>query len=176
MNRIFIAIIFLTILAYSCNNPNANKDSNQVITDSLEIVDDFVEYDTLFNVIQIGAKFTLKLNKISDKKYKYEVVDFQEIDYCIDYSKTDTLFSKSPELGTIECYFARGIDQSGPFKSVLILRNNTKEIINYEALISYQGKDEFFNTNVSSLYPNVKASELWNDNLTAIIIKNLTIN
>jgi len=174
MTRLFKTMILLTLIAYSCNSQNNNGVNNKTAADSLYLNKNLANKDTTIYAMPIGSKFTLKLIKVSDEKYRYEVVNFEEINYSIDYSKSDTLFDKLPKPETIECYFAKGIDQAGPFKSVLLLRNNSKKIIYYEALISYQGKEGFFNTSVSPLYPSARSSELWNDNLSAIVIKNLT--
>jgi len=175
MTRYFNAIILLIFFAYSCNSQNNNAMNIKTNSDSLDLIKSIATIDTSIYAMPIGCKFTLKLINVADKKYKYEIVNFVEIDYFIDYSKSDTLFEKSPKPETIECFFAKGIDQTGPFKSVLLLRNNTKSIINYEALISFHGKDEFYKTSVSPLYPGVRSSELWNDKLSAIVIQNLTI-
>lgn len=173
MTQFFKTIVLLTLIAYSCNSQYNNEVNNKTAADSLDLNKNLANNDTTIYAMPIGSKFTLELIKVSNEKYRYEIVNFVEIDYSIDYSKTDTLFDKLPKPETIECYFAKGIDQTGPFKSVLILRNNSKKTINYEALVSYHGKEGFFNTSVSPLHPGVRSCELWNDSISAIVIKNL---
>ena len=126
--------------------------------------------DTTTYAFPIGSKFTLELIQVDSNNYKYHVLNMEQIDYSIDYSETDSLFSVKPIPGTIECFFAKGVDQDGPFKSVLILRNNSKIYINYKADIAYDQSGQFYNTSVHPLFPGVRSSELWNDNLTAIVI------
>ena len=126
--------------------------------------------DTTTYAFPIGSKFTLELIKVDSNNYNYHVLNMEQFNHAIDYSETDSLFSVKPIPGTIECFFAKGKDQNGPFKSVLILRNNSKVYINYKALIAYDQSGQYYNTSVDSLLPGVKSSELWNDNLTAIII------
>jgi hypothetical protein len=130
--------------------------------------------DTATYAFPIGSKFTLELIKVNEKEFKYHVLKLEPINYAIDYSKTDSLFALKPEKGTIECYFAKGIDQKGPFKTVLILRNNTGLYLDYKAEIAYEQRDGFFSTSVEPLFPGVKSSELWNNQLTAILIHNIS--
>lgn len=126
--------------------------------------------DTTTYAFPIGSKFTLELIQIDSINYKYHVLNMEQIDYSIDYSETDSLFSDKPTPGTIECFFAKGINQDGPFKSVLLLRNNSKVDINYKADIAYDQSGQFYNTSVHPLFPGVRSSELWKADLTAIII------
>jgi len=129
--------------------------------------------DTATYAFPLGCKFILELIQTDSTHYKYHVLEMEIIEYSIDYSETDTLFMSNPTPGTIECYFAPGVDQDGPFKTVLLLRNNSENIIDYQAMISYKGVDGFYKTSVSSLFPGVRSSELWNDNLTAIVLHKL---
>ena len=129
--------------------------------------------DTTTYTFPIGSKFTLELIQVDSNNYKYHVLNMEQIDYSIDYSETDSLFSVKPIPGTIECFFAKGMDQDGPFKSVLLLRNNSKVFINYKADIAYDQSGQFYNTSVYPLFPGVKSNELWNDNLTAIVIHSI---
>ena len=94
----------------------------------------------------------------------------ESINYSVDYSETDSLFSPNPVAGTIEGIFAKGINQEGPFKSVLIIKNNTKHALDYKAEIAYDSSGKFYSTSISGLYPGAKSSELWNDKLTAIML------
>lgn len=126
--------------------------------------------DTATYAFPIGSKFILDLVPVDSINFKYHVLDIQYIDFAIDYAETDSLFSKAPIPGTIECFFAKGADQNGPFKAVLILKNNSDIILDYKALIAYDGYEGFYQTSVHSLYPNAKSSELWNDHLTAVLL------
>lgn len=132
-----------------------------------------VQKDTSTYAFPIGSKFTLELIRVDSVNYKYHVLNMEEFKQSIDYDKTDNLFSSKPIPETIECFFAKGVDQSGPFKSVLILRNNSKVYLAYKAEIAYDQKGAFYSTSVSSLLPGVRSSELWNNNLTAIVIHNI---
>jgi len=167
MKTILKALILLFIIICSCGSISATNNNNDSISNGGN--------DTTTYAFPIGSKFTLKLIPTNSKNFKYTVKNFQEIDYAIDYSETDSLLEKKPVPETIECFFARGTDQEGPFKSVLIIRNNTKKVIYYEALISYTGQNEFVKTSLTPLFPGVRSSELWNNNLSAIVIKNLTL-
>ena len=133
-----------------------------------------VQKDTATYAFPIGSKFTLELIQVDSNNYKYHVLNMEQIDYSIDYSETDSLFSSNPIPGTIECFFAKGVDQDGPFKSVLILRNNSKVYIDYKAEIAYDQSGSFYTTSVHPLFPGVKSSELWNDKLTAIVIHKIS--
>jgi len=126
--------------------------------------------ETTTYAFPIGTKFTLELIQTDSVNYKYHVLEMEPFDHSIDYAKTDSIFSDKPIPGTIECFFAKGIDLEGQFKSVLLLRNNTTEYINYEALIAYDESGNFYETSVYPLLPGVRSSELWNNHLTAVVI------
>lgn len=167
----------ILLLIVSClfgNQGNTLNGKGNRIDESQNNVNCSERIDTTTYAFPIGSKFTLELIQTDSEHYKYYVSNFEEINYLLDYSETDSLFEKISKQGTIECFFAKGIDQNGPFKSVLLLRNNTKKTIYYEALISYQGHEGFSKTSVTPLYPNVRISELWNNHLSAIVIQNLS--
>jgi hypothetical protein len=130
--------------------------------------------DTATYAFPLGSKFTLELVQVEPNVYKYHVLNMEPISYAVDYSKSDSLFTSKPIKGTIECIFAKGIDQSGPFKSVLLIRNNSDLSISYKAEIAYDQSGNFHSTSVEPLYPHVRGSELWNDNLTAIVIHKIS--
>jgi hypothetical protein len=118
----------------------------------------------------IGTKFVLELVDDDEGNYDFKVLSEESIDYKVDYSKSEDYFSKNPVSGTIECVFAKGKDQSGPFKSVLLIKSNMKVSLNYKAEISYKKSGKFYSTSVSMLFPGVRSRELWNDKLNEIIL------
>jgi len=125
--------------------------------------------DTSTYAFPIGTHFILQLVEYKNE-LKYTVTKSDPYSKSLDYSNSESLFEKTPINGTIECYFGKGIDQKGPFKSVLLVRNNSKSILEYKALISYENRDGFYETSVVDLFPGVKSSELWNDNLSGIVL------
>jgi hypothetical protein len=133
------------------------------------------EKDTTTYSFSVNQKVTLEIIKTDSINLKYHVLDIQQIEPGLDYSETDALFQDDPKENTLVFYFAEGIDQDGPFKTVLILRNNTDFTINYKLAITDYPDKGFYLTSVYPLYPNVISSELWNDNLKALVPHNLTI-
>ena len=122
----------------------------------------------------IGTKFVLELTDDDEGNYDFKVLSEESINYKADYSKSEDYFSENPVPGTIECVFAKGIDQGGPFKSVLLIKSNLKVMLNYKAEVSYKKSGKFYSTSVSMLFPGVRSSELWNDKLTGIILHDFT--
>lgn len=129
--------------------------------------------DTATYAFPIGTKFTLELIKIDSVNYKYHILSMEPFNGRIDYADTDSLFSKSPIEGTLEGIFAEGKNQDGPFKSVLVWKNNSDIYIDYKARIDYDLSGRFYSTSVYPILPRIKASELWNDNLKGIVIHKL---
>ncbi len=129
-----------------------------------------------YHVFPIGTKFTIQLIDNKDGSKDIKILEEKQIKYRIDYSKTDSIFSNNPKPGTIEGIFAKGIDQKGPFKSVLILRNNTKVALGYSADISFNKSGKFYSTSVSMLFPGAISSELWKDKLKGIILHDFIKN
>jgi len=123
-----------------------------------------------YHLFPIGTKFTIQLIDNKDGSYDIKVLKEEQIKYKVDYSKTDSIFSSNPKPGTIEGIFAKGIDQKGAFKSVLIIRNNTKIALGYGADISFNKNGKFYSTSVSMLFPGVISSELWRDKLKGIVL------
>jgi len=128
------------------------------------------EEDSSPHVFPIGSKFVLKLIEKDNGKFDVEVLSESKIKKKVDYSKSESYFSKKPIPGTIECIFAKG----EKFKSVLLIRNNTKFALNYKADISYNNSGKFYSTSVMMLFPGVSSSELWKDNLKGIILHDFT--
>jgi hypothetical protein len=133
------------------------------------------EKDTTTYSFSVNQKVILEIIQIDSVNLKYHVVDIQQIEPGLDYSETDTLFKDEPVKNTLVFYFAEGIDQGGPFKTVLILRNNTDFMISYKLAITDDPSEGFYMTSVTPLFPNVISSELWNDNLKALVPHKLTI-
>lgn len=130
--------------------------------------------DTATYSFSVNQKVTLEIIQVDSVNLKYHVLDIQQIEPGLDYTETDTLFKDDPQDNTLVFYFAEGIDQDGPFKTVLILRNNTDFIINYKLAITDDLDKGFYMTSVTPLFPNVISSELWNDNLKALVPHKLT--
>ena len=131
------------------------------------------EIDSAPHVFPIGSKFVLKLTEKDNGQYDVKVLSESMINKKIDYSKSERFFSDNPIPGTIECIFAKGV-KSKPFKSVLLIRNNTKIVLNYKADISYNNSGKFYSTSVMALFPGSCGSELWHDNLKGIILHDFT--
>jgi len=129
-----------------------------------------------YHVFPIGTKFTIQLIDNKDGSYDIKVLEEKRIKYKIDYSKTDGIFSDKPKPGTIEGIFAKGVSQKGSFKSVLILRNNTKNVLDYSADISLNRSGKFYSTSVSMLFPGAISSELWKNKLRGIVLHDFIIN
>lgn len=122
-----------------------------------------IEPDSSSFVFPMGSKFVLKLVELDSTHYSYTVEQFEEFYEVIDYFETETLFSTNPFPGTIEFIFCVGSSKYGKeeFKSVLLIRNNTQIDLDYSADINIQDTELYESTSVSSLFPDVKNTELW---------------
>jgi hypothetical protein len=146
--RIFTTLLFFTIAKITVAQPGL---------------------DTSTYAFPIGSHFILQIIEVQNE-LKYTVLKLDTMFRDLDYSNQDSLFEKIPTTNTIEFFFGKGNDQDGPFKTVLLIRNNTKFFLEYKALISYEYHEGFYETSVVDLFPGVKSSELWNANLNAIVL------
>lgn len=134
-----------------------------------------VQTDTTSYAFPIGSKFTLELIKVDSVNYKYHVLSSEKISESVDCFSRDNIFNSSPKPGTIDCLFAKEKSNYSPPRSVFILRNNTKIQIKYCALIGYRNVKGLYKTSVYPLLPKINCTEVWNDDLTLIFLKEFKI-
>jgi hypothetical protein len=125
--------------------------------------------DTATYAFPIGSHIILQIVEFK-KELKYTVLKSETFTDNLDWSNKDSVFEKTPTIGTVEFFFGKGKDQDGPFKTVLLIRNNTKFKLEYKAQISYENYEGFYETSVMDLLPRVYSSELWKANLSAILL------
>lgn len=151
--RILIALAFL-IVAHSVNAQSGS--------------------DTTRYPFSAGTHFILKVVK-TNTGLKTSLVKIEKIRKEVDYMNLGPIFSAKPSPGTIEGVFGKGAGQDGQFKSVLMLRNNTKLKIEYKARILYTGRKGWVETDVYDLLPETGSNELWQNDLSGIELRNFRI-
>ena len=126
----------------------------------------------------IGSKFILSMETKDNINYTYKVKNFEIYQNIVTYFKTEKLFAEKPEENTIEIIFCYGkpFDNSTEkdYKTVLLLRNNTKVALSYNALIKLPDKEDFTNTSTLPIVPKARGTEIWPYPIEAIGLINFT--
>lgn len=121
-----------------------------------------------------GTHFTLKVVK-TKTGLKISLAKIEKVKKDVDYLNMGILFNATPTPGTIEGVFGKGAGIDGQYKTALMLRNNTKFKIEYKARILYTGRKGWVDTDVYDLLPETGSNELWQNDLSAIEVRNFRI-
>ncbi len=127
---------------------------------------------SLMKEIPFGSHAYLQVDDIGNDILVH-ILAVEKYDKDLDPSKTAVLFEKIPEPGTIELYFGKGKD-GGPFKSILLIRNNAKKTIEFQGQASDPGQGAT-GARAMELRPGVISSELWNEELKGIILSGFKV-
>lgn len=113
----------------------------------------------------LGSKILIEIKENTNGSYDYKVFKIENIEdyYSLDEGKN--LFDAKPKENTVELYFMGAYYNDGSkdsdWKTVLILRNNSKNHINYKADIKYYYSDVFENTSIVGAFPGTNTTEIW---------------
>jgi hypothetical protein len=130
--------------------------------------------DTTSYPFSAGTHFILKVVK-TKTGLKTSLVKIEKVKKDVDYLNMGTLFCATPIPGTIEGVFGKGAGIDGQYKTALMLRNNTKFKMEYKARILYTGRKGWVETDVYDLLPQTGSNELWQNDLSAIEMRNFRI-
>lgn len=118
----------------------------------------------------MGIKLKLKLipPQSDTASYQYTIIDQEEFKDTLYVNDVQKLFSKNESNDIIEVFFSIGYyskpdlkEKTQKMQSIMTLKNHTNKALNYNADIVPYGKQEFENTSVSPLLPNVISTEIW---------------
>jgi hypothetical protein len=123
--------------------------------------------------IPVGSHVYLQVDEINNDILVH-ILAIEKYDKELDPARAASLFEKTPEPGTIELYFGN-VRDGGQFKSVLLIRNNTKYILEYQAKISYPDQREAVESDVKELLPDRIINQSWNDNLKGISLSGFKV-
>ena len=137
-------------------------------------------YETGF-AFPIGTKFTIKIDSSNPESIKYSILKFEAFSDIIDYDKTDDLFAKDGEEGTIDFYFCVGTygkdekEKDKNMKVLLLMRNRTTLALNYFSEIQMKEEEEFKETSNVGTFPGARGTEMWPYMINAIGIRDFKI-
>jgi hypothetical protein len=152
--------ILLTLLFVGISAIDAQQENNQ-ISDTIPAIG----YS-----FPLGVKLKLKLIRPESDttSYKYTIIDKEEFRDTLIVGDVKKYFSEKPEKDIIEVFFSIGYYtkpqkgvENNKMQTIMTLRNNTEKSLNYIADIVPYGKQEFENTSVTPLLPNVVNIEIW---------------
>ena len=113
----------------------------------------------------LGSKIILEMKPKKNGKYDYRVLSIEKIEGYYSMDNDENLFVENPQENTIEIFFMGAYYNEGKedndWKTLLMMRNNLKEPINYKADIKYYYSDEFENTSIVGAFPKANTNEIW---------------
>lgn len=115
----------------------------------------------------LGSKFAIKLVPTDSENFDYSVISFEPFEEIVDTRKKDDLFEKNGEDSTIVFYFCLGTsgeteqEREKNMKVLLIMKNYSKEILDYTSDIQREEDGEFEETSNVGTFPNAIGTEIW---------------
>jgi len=115
----------------------------------------------------LGSKFVIKLIPTDSVNFDYSVLSFEPFKEIVDTRKKDDLFEQKGEDNTIVFYFCLGTsgkteqEKEKNMKVLLIMKNYSKEILNYTSEIQRKEDGEYEETSNVGTFPNVIGTEIW---------------
>ena len=124
----------------------------------------------------LGSKVLIELKAVDSSKFEYKVLSIETIEDMYSFKKREDLFSKNPKENTIEIFFMGAFYNEGKedkdYKTLLMLRNNLKERVNYKADIKYYNAEQFKNTSIVGASPGTNTKEIWPQKIDYITLYN----
>ena len=133
--------------------------------------------------------FTLKLHVDKDNYYEE---NFDEIPYVhknsvylfsgenfgvnckINKDKVQNItYQKDLTKADIEFNFTQKVDSDGTGMMLLIIKNNTKNTLCFDALITVPGKRAIFRTNILPVKPGLSNYESWSHPIIQLVLNNI---
>jgi hypothetical protein len=115
----------------------------------------------------LGSKFIIKLVPNDSENFDYSVISFEPFEEIVDTRKKDDLFEKKSEDNTIAFYFCLGTygeteqEREKNMRVLLIMKNYTKEALNYTSEIQREEDGEYEETSNVGTFPNAIGTEIW---------------
>lgn len=150
-------LLLILVIHFSCLNIQAQQKSN--------VPEKFpTTFENSFT-FPLGSKILLELKETKNGKYDYRIINIERVDGYYSFEADEDLFTENPKENTVEIYFMGAYKNDGKedkdWKSLLMIRNNLKNPINYKADIKYYFKEDFENTSIVGAFPNAKTQEIW---------------
>lgn len=161
-------LLLILLINFICLNIHAQK--------KLNVPEKFpTNFENSFT-FPLGSKILLELKEKANGKYDYSVISIEKIEGYYSFEADENLFDEKPQVNTVEIYFMGAYYNDGKddkdWKSLLMMRNNIKNPINYKADIKYYFKDDFENTSIVGAFPNAKTNEIWAHKIDFITLYN----
>jgi len=125
------------------------------------------------NVIELKTQATFILTQTSNGRYECKVAEMKKFNEKTDITG-DQLLKDKIDTNQVRLYFFRGKFGDSK-KTLLIIKSGLKVALNYNARIKLAGAEEFRQTDVEPLFPNVKSLEEWPDNVIEIMLGDFTL-
>lgn len=118
--------------------------------------------------LKIGTKATYQMTE-SGKKFSLTLVDTKTIDDPIDLN--NQLFKDAVDSNVMKIAFVKSKMGDRP-AIFLIIKTGKPGMIKYSAKIKYAGRSKFVNTDVNMIIGKVKTMEMWQDDISDILLGN----
>ncbi len=116
--------------------------------------------------LNIGTEATYQLSKASDKKFTLTLVDTKTIDQPVESSD---IFKEKVDSNLVKIAFVKGKFGSSP-AILLLIKTGRTGVLKYSAKIKYAGRSRFVSTDVTPIMCNVKNEEMWQNDISEIML------
>lgn len=119
----------------------------------------FTEKDFLTNEIEIAinTKFTIKVTKLDELNFKYEILKTEPYNKKLEMWNTENLFNENGETETIEFYFAETTNNS----NMLVMQSRSKYSIKFKSEIQTEENGKFNEIQNVGTHKGSKTTESW---------------
>jgi len=117
--------------------------------------------------LKAGTEATYLIAKGPDQKYMLTLVTSKTVDGMID---RDSDFLKD-KVDSNQVKIAFGMGKFGDkTTTLLIIKSGLPRSLKYSAKIKYAGRSRFVNTDVNMIISNVKSMEIWQNDISEIML------
>ncbi|MBP4141898.1 hypothetical protein J3S90_08790 [Flavobacterium sp. P4023] len=149
MKNYFYVLILISIFSSKNNIVNAQEKKSEKLV-NIENIAIGIEFP-------INTKFTIKVTKVDELNFKYEILKTEPYNKKLDMWNTENLFNENGETETIEFYFAETTNNS----NILVMQSRSKYSIKFKSEIKTEENGEFNEIQNVGTHKGSKTTESW---------------
>ena len=149
MKKYLYILILTSIFSSKDNFLNAQEKKSEK-TVNIENLTNEIEFP-------INTKFTIKVTKVDELNFKYEVLKTEPYNKKLEMWNTENLFNENGETETIEFYFAVTTNNN----NMLVMQSRSKYSIKFKSEIQTEENGEFNEIQNVGTHKGSKTTEIW---------------
>jgi hypothetical protein len=149
MKKYLYIVIIISIFSSKDNIINAQEKKSEKVV-NIENLAIGIEFS-------INTKFTIKVTKVDELNFKYEILKTEPYNKKLEMWNTGNLFDENGETETIEFYFAETTNNS----YMLVMQSRSKYSIKFKSEIQTEENGEFSVIQNVGTHKGSKTTEIW---------------